>query len=141
MVYDDDVLRAVIDCIIPPDQDPGALDLGTDGFVKSLLAKRFGDEALIAEGLSILEEKCRRSGSSFATLPLSERTDRLEAIEREAWFERLVTIVSQGYYADPDNGGNAGARSWQMIGYRHGLAEGPSGPPEKKGDRQHDGGL
>jgi hypothetical protein len=51
------------------------------------------------------------------------------AIADELWFGALVMPTSEGVYADPGNGGNVGAASWAMIGYRHGLPEGPSGPP------------
>lgn len=33
-----------------------------------------------------------------------------------------INLVSEGYYANPENGGNIGATSWQMIGFT--LAEG-----------------
>jgi hypothetical protein len=122
-------LGPVVDLIIPRDGDPGALDLGTLDFVVALLGTRTQDAALIARGLDALDAKA--TGGTFAALSTGDQQALLEAVESEPWFVRLVTITTEGFYADPGNGGNAGARSWEMIGYRHGLPEGPSGPPER----------
>lgn len=124
-------LGPVVDLIIPRDSDPGALDLGTLDFVVELLGAEARDAELIARGLDALDAKAK--GGKFAALAPDEQLALLDAVENEPWFDRLVTITSEGFYADPDNGGNAGARSWEMIGYRHGLPDGPSGAPEKSG--------
>jgi hypothetical protein len=124
----DALLAAVIDLIIPRDADPGALDLGTLTFVRAHLASDPADAALIAAGLDTLDG---RAGGPFAGLSPSRRLALLETLEAEPWFVRLVTLTAEGYYADPGNGGNDGARSWDMIGYRHRLPDGPSGPPER----------
>jgi hypothetical protein len=130
---DGDLFGAVLDCIIPPDRDPGALALGTDRFVLARLNESAGDAALITAGLAELQARAQRTkGDRFETLAFGDRVAMLEAVETEPWFARLVTLTSIGYYADPDNGGNAGARSWTMIGYRHRLPEGPSGPPQRQ---------
>jgi hypothetical protein len=130
---EDDLFRSVLDCIIPPDRDPGALALGTDRFVLARLNESAGDAALITAGLADLQARAQRTQDArFETLDPGDRVAMLEAVETEPWFARLVTLTSIGYYADPDNGGNADARSWTMIGYRHGLPEGPSGPPRPK---------
>lgn len=123
-------LRSAIDRIIPEDDFPGALQLGTDKFViERLAAEPRVSEAVVA-GLAALDTRARQvSNQSFAALPPERRDGLLQEVEGEPWFARLVTLVSEGFYADPDNGGNAGARSWAMIGYEHRLPDGPSGPP------------
>ncbi len=118
-------LRAVVGRIIPSDDAPGALDLGSDRFVRAHCAAFPADAALIAAGLATL-------GADFVDLPPDQQDDALIRIETAPWFARLVTLVCEGFYADPDNGGNDDARSWEMIGYRHGLPEGSSGPPAGK---------
>ena len=55
-------------------------------------------------------------------------TRRSARVEESDWFRQLVELTAEGFWADPGNGGNRDARSWAMIGYRHGLPEGPSGP-------------
>lgn len=123
----DALLEAVIDRIIPRDDDPGALDLGTPRFVRGILASEPRDGALIEAGLARLAE------TDFINADAAGRDALLLTIEHESWFERLVTITSEGFYADPGNGGNDGARSWAMIGYEHRLPDGPDGPPAKGG--------
>jgi Gluconate 2-dehydrogenase subunit 3 len=119
-VPDPDLLDAVIDRIIPADDDPGALALGTPAYVRARLAE---DPALareIAAGMSSL--------TNFAALDPAGRDAALRAVEESDWFRQLVELTAEGFWADPGNGGNRDARSWAMIGYRHGLPEGPSGP-------------
>ena len=128
----EETLRAVIGRIIPADEHPGALELETDRFVLAHLSATPHDSELVIEGLAALENHAMASDrASFSTLALSRQDALLETIAEQPWFNRLVTLVSEGFYADPDNGGNAGAQSWAMIGYEHRLPEGPSGPPAR----------
>jgi hypothetical protein len=115
------LLRAVIDRIIPADDAPGALALGSDRFVVARLAEDESDRALVEAGLGLL-------APDFLAAPPDRQDQLLSQVEGQPWFLRLVELVAEGFYADPDNGGNAGAASWTMIGYRPGLPEGPSGP-------------
>ncbi len=129
------LLRAVIDRIIPRDADPGAIDLGTDRYVLTQLA---GDAAIHREaidaGLAALEAAARnRFGSSFAGASEADRDALLDGAAAEPWFVALSELVAEGFYADPGNGGNEGARSWAMIGYEHRLPEGPNGPTARQG--------
>lgn len=118
---EDVLLDAVIDRIIPADEDPGALDLGTPAYVRARLAANPDLARKIEQGLAGL--------GAFAALDTSERDAVLLAIEDHDWFVALVELTAEGFWADPDNGGNRNAGSWTIIGYRHGLPEGPSGPP------------
>ena len=125
-------LRAVVGRIIPADEFPGALELGTDRFVIAHLSTTPRDSELIIEGLAALEMGAVASDRApFSTLAISRQDGLLEQIADQSWFLRLVTLTSEGFYADPANGGNAGAQSWAMIGYEHRLPEGPSGPPSR----------
>lgn len=116
-----ELLTAVIDRIIPRDADPGALELGTDDFVRDRLAEDAGRRAAIEAGLAALP-------AGFAASEAAARDAALAAVAGEAWFVALSELVAEGFYANPGNGGNRGARSWAMIGYEHGLPEGPDGP-------------
>jgi len=116
-----ELLTAVIDRIIPRDADPGALELGTEDFVRDRLAEDAGRRAAIEAGLAALP-------AGFAASDAAARDAALAAVAGEAWFVALSELVAEGFYANPGNGGNRGARSWAMIGYEHGLPEGPDGP-------------
>jgi hypothetical protein len=115
------LLDAVIDRIIPADGDPGALDLGTPDYVMRRLEEKPARAAMIAEGLAGL--------AGFLDLDAADRDARLRSVETTAWFADLVELTGEGFWADPANGGNRDAGSWKIIDYRHGMPEGPSGPP------------
>lgn len=122
-------LRAVLDRIIPADDDPGALDLGTDGFVRAALGR---DAAAllpaVAAGLTTLDAEAQgRFGVAFTALPADYRDVLLGEHGGASWFVALAELTAEGFYADPANGGNRDARSWTMIGYAHRLPDGPSG--------------
>lgn len=122
--------HAVVDRIVPADQDPGALALGAARHANDILGADAALCASVREGLAALDEaSLARHGSRFPDLGPDARDAMLGLVEGEAWFARLAEIVCLGVYADPDNGANPGAASWDWLGYRHGIPEGPSGPP------------
>lgn len=126
-------LRALVDRLIPADDTPGALDACTDAFILTLLEGDGAAEApLLALGLTQLDQETAAAhpGHSFATLPPSAQDALLAALERNqpatawpasisapAFFNRMVDLTAEGFYADPANGGNRDAVSWRLIGY------------------------
>jgi hypothetical protein len=122
-------LCAVIDRIIPTDQDPGALDLGADRYVLAQLAEEAAEFAgEIAVGLDALDlAGGLQFGAPFQALPPEQQDTLLAQFEQQPWFLELAELTAEGFYADPANGGNRDARSWAMIGYEHRLPDGPSG--------------
>jgi hypothetical protein len=126
-----DVLRDVIDRIIPRDADPSATDLGVDLYIlQQMLAGEVPDQDRIRAGLEALSTAIREpDGGAGPTLDVRELDAMLQGAATAPWFQALVELAAEGYYADPGNGGNAGARSWAMIGYEHRLPDGPDGPP------------
>lgn len=122
------ILTAVIDCIVPPDDFPGAAELGVMGYLARILTEERSDDRLpIIEWLRQLEHYSNlRNGSSFVALDAIAQDALLREIDGAAaapWpaarplFRLLVDLAMEGYYADPSNGGNAGTASWKMIGY------------------------
>lgn len=85
-------LTALVDRVIPADEFPSASESGGVGFILSLLEERPDWTVRVAEVL-----------------------DREDASEHWDWF---AETVAAGYYADPGNGGNLGAASWSMVGWR-----------------------
>jgi len=134
-------LRALLDRLIPADDFPGALAAGTDAFVIALLAGDCAAEApALALGLIQLDaEAAARHGQPFASLAPVAQDALLAALEQNrpatAWpapltaavfFNRLVDLAAEGFYADPANGGNRDAASWRMIGYEPRLPDSDS---------------
>jgi gluconate 2-dehydrogenase gamma chain len=123
-------LRAAVDRIIPPDDYPGAWDAGVGDY----LARQFeGDLALqldlFTTGLDALEaEALARFNSRFVNLTFDQQDTALAHIEtREVltlwsipparFFELLVNTTAEGYYCEPEQGGNRAAISWAMTGF------------------------
>ena len=126
-------LRAVMDRIVPADHDPGATGFGAEAYVTRMLARDAAPATLlIRDGLAAL-------GPDFVSLTPAEQDATLRKVTDEAWFVALVRLTSEGVYADPGNGGNKDAASWAMVGYAHGLPEGPNGPPKVAPDERTSG--
>jgi len=123
-------LREAVDRIIPPDDYPGAWDAGIGDY----LARQFeGDLALqlnlFTAGLDGLEaEALARFDSRFVNLTLDQQDTCLAHVETgevlTLWsvpplrfFELLVNTTAEGYYSEPEQGGNRAAISWAMTGF------------------------
>ncbi len=141
MIENDPTLRAVIARLFPDDGR-----LGGDGNAMGVpiyLARHFSifaDHAgMVADGLRTLD-----TGQQFLSLSTAEQDACLNRHDAEPWLTLLAELVAEAVYAEPGNGGNPDAVSWQAVGYHHGLPEGPSGPEQRDGsaprahsDRMH----
>ncbi|CAN5498741.1 GMC family oxidoreductase [soil metagenome] len=125
-----DLLNAVLDCLIPPDDFPGAVAAGVPEYVNRQLN---GDlrhlASKITDGLAALDSEARDSaGGDFWQLTAQAQTDLLRRVEagevQSVWtvppgefLALMVNLAAEGYYADPGNGGNLEEISWKMMGY------------------------
>ena len=114
-------LRAVVDCLIPPDDFPGAYDAGVCDYLERLLQTDLADHAdFFSAGVDAIEaEALARFDKPFAKLSLSEQNATLVVIESGAprFFEMLVNTTAEGYYSEPQLGGNRDATSWVMTSF------------------------
>src|SRR3569623_2572934 len=120
------LLRAVSDRILPGDEFPSASGFGSDRYILQMLetdAKAIAD--LVRYGLRELDRQ------GFLQAGPSAQDELLNGIQGEPWFARLGDLTAEGAYADPTNGGNRDAASWQMLGYDPRLPDGPDGPPRQ----------
>ena len=125
-----DTLRAVVDCLIPPDDFPGAYEAGVCDYLERILQTDLAAQSqFFLAGLDGIEAEAReRFNESFANLTSDQQVSTLAAIEsgnvKSSWpispslfFEMLVNTTAEGYYSDPQQGGNRGGRSWVMTGF------------------------
>jgi Gluconate 2-dehydrogenase subunit 3 len=127
-------VRALLDRLIPADDFPGALGAGTESYVIGQLNGDCVAEApAFLLGLAQLDAEAEArhgSPSTFATLSATQQDELLRALEQNrpatVWpesvsapdfFNRIVDLAHEGFYADPANGGNNDAISWKMLGY------------------------
>jgi gluconate 2-dehydrogenase gamma chain len=124
-------LAAACDCVIPPDQDPGAAQAGVVTFVDRQLATREKKALGVwRTGLRGLEATARRHhGRPFAELTLQAQTAILADAERgkgekadwgdvepARFFHLLREHTMMGFYGDPRHGGNRDRTAWRMLG-------------------------
>lgn len=123
-------LRALLDRLIPPDDFPGAVGAGVETYVLRQLQGDLAAQApAVAAGLRQLDTEARaRHGRTFAALAAAQQDGLLAGLEAGQtaadwpssaadFFNLMVNLAAEGFYADPGNGGNRGALSWKMIGY------------------------
>jgi hypothetical protein len=123
-------LRALVDRLIPPDQDPGGAEAGAADYILGqfdrdlqplLPAYRQALDALDAEARAV-------AGSSFAQLTLEAQDELLRRVaggdvttpwqtDPAAFIRVAAEHAAEGFYSDPGNGGNHGEVSWRMIGF------------------------
>lgn len=113
-------LNAWLDCLIPADDAPGAVEAGVIHYIDRQLTKRFRKEqGAYREALKLADSMAAEEGAAlFAELPLERRTRLLEAIEksRPAMFNMVLDHCMQGFYGSPRHGGNKDYASWRMLG-------------------------
>lgn len=125
-----ETFRAVVDCLIPGDDFPSAYDAGVCDYVERLLQNDLAADAeFFRAGIDAIEaEAIAQFGKPFAKLNSSEQIVILTAIEsgavKASWpiaasrfFEMLVNTTAEGYYSEPQQGGNRGGVSWLMTGF------------------------
>jgi hypothetical protein len=127
---DSETFRAVVDCLIPPDDFPGGYEAGVGDYIERLLRTDLAEHSeFFRAGIEAIEaEALAQFNKAFARLSASEQTLTLAAIEtgevKAIWpippvrfFEMLVNTTVEGYYTEPQQGGNRGAISWVMTGF------------------------
>jgi len=125
-----DTLRAVVDCLIPSDDFPGAYDAGVCDYINQLFQTDLaGDAEFFRAGIKAVDSEALATFSAaFAVLTRDQQISILEHIEsgalKTSWpiaaarfFAMLVNITAEGYYSDPQQGGNRGRASWVMTGF------------------------
>lgn len=125
------LLDAVLDRIIPGDQDPGARDAGVIYFIDRQLAGTYARyQESYRSGLQSLAASCQSvRGAAFESLAPEDQTAVLEQLERneapaEHWksqsassfFGMVVNHAMQGFYGSPIHGGNKDFTSYKMLG-------------------------
>ncbi|HEV8368296.1 MAG TPA: gluconate 2-dehydrogenase subunit 3 family protein [Pyrinomonadaceae bacterium] len=123
-------LHAVLDCVIPPDDFPGAAEAGVGDYLTRQLEGDLADKRdFYCSGLDALEnESVARFQTGFANLAPDQQTSTLKLIELgdvstpwpvspKDFFTLLVNTTAEGYYSNPEQGGNRNAVSWVMTGF------------------------
>jgi len=125
-----DTLPAVVDCLIPPDDFPGAYDAGVCDYIEQLLQTDLAEHAeFFRAGIDAIDSEALATyNAPFAVLTREQQIATLESVEsgavKTSWpmpprhfFVMLVNTTAEGYYSDPQQGGNRDCASWVMTGF------------------------
>lgn len=121
-------LGAIAVQFVPADNDPGAKEAGVVFFIDGLLAGRFGKffKDSYERGLGMVDEvSTKRFGRNFVALEPDQQVTILKALESgdaagndgRDFFSLILRHTMEGYYGDPEHGGNRNSASWKMIGF------------------------
>jgi gluconate 2-dehydrogenase gamma chain len=123
-------LEAIVDRVIPADQDPGAAWAGVVNFVDKQLAGPYRRlRKTYRLGLAGTNEtSVAMFGGRFAELSAERRDKVLSAIEKghvpgagwkgiapSQFFDLVLNHTLEGFYGDPRHGGNRERVSWRML--------------------------
>lgn len=109
-------LVAAIDRIVPKDDYPSASEAGCLDFLLKLIPME-GQEEFYRTGLYLLDEAARERGGPFSSMTTDQQDEVLRQFEKSEFVDTLARQTIEGYYADPDNGGNKNGIAWKMIGF------------------------
>lgn len=136
----DSLLKAITDRMIPKDDWQSASDAGVLSYLELYSEQDAAVWTKVIEpGLRSLEEEAwRLHGKPFSDLPADEQDDLLKKAESDAFpewpvspklfFDTLLNLTAEGYYGNPEAGGNKEGKSWEMMGFRPGPVAGTAAP-------------
>lgn len=114
-------LGAFADQIIPPDDTPGAVEIGVvyfmdEAFGGFMAGAKPQMEAGLAEW-NLKANKINPDAQRFSALSASEQTALLKEEENGPVFGMLHTLVLFGMFSSPQYGGNRDLAGWQLLGF------------------------
>ncbi len=125
------ILRSLMDRIIPQDDFPDAWEAGVGNYLARLFERDLRSQVETYHlGLEALEAESQAfAGKGFTELDTSAQDvilSRLEAgqvtlswlVNPTEFFHMVIEHVMEGYYSDPGNGGNRDSIAWRMIGFK-----------------------
>jgi hypothetical protein len=114
-------LAAVADQIIPPDDLPGAAEIGVVHFIDQALGGFMsGESDVLREGLADLDRRALAAvpdSGGFAGLPFDQQTALVRDIETAPFFNQMIFLTHCGMFAMPTWGGNRDLAGWQLLGF------------------------
>jgi gluconate 2-dehydrogenase gamma chain len=123
-------LASMVDQIIPPDQDEGAVWAGVVNYIDRQLCGPFQNlQSSYRRGLAAVDQTSQSTyGKVFAELESPQQIQMLGRLDKgtapgpgwkqlpsSAFFAMVVDHAMQGFYGDPRHGGNREGVSWKML--------------------------
>jgi gluconate 2-dehydrogenase gamma chain len=119
----------MVDQIIPPDQDAGAVWAGVVNYIDRQLCGPYQNlQSVYRQGLAGIDQTSQSTyGKLFADLESQQQIELLHRLEEgkapasfwkqpsSDFFRTIVDHTMQGFYGDPRHGGNREGVSWKML--------------------------
>ncbi len=145
------IFAAVADQIYPPDDTPGAAELGAVAFLDQAVGTFMAPPwPMLRAGLADLDARSRDElGAGYDDLDFDAQTALLRRVENEPFFGLAHLLTLLACFTLPSYGGNRDGQGWAQIGFeqRHhwqppfGDYDDPgfTSAAESTGGRDHDG--
>lgn len=122
------LLSAACDRMLPPDQDPGAVQLGVVDYIDRRLSREGRrvreNRHRLRVGLGRLDDWSRqRYGRGFLKLDGDAQDVALASLAAEGgddgyrFVRQLLLLTLEGAFADPVYGGNRDKAGWKLVGF------------------------
>jgi gluconate 2-dehydrogenase gamma chain len=122
------LIESIAEQMIPTDQDPGGKSAGVVLYIDGVLAGPYGKfySTNYEEGLAMIDVASQKQfGVAFASAGSDHQAKIVQDLQlgrsrresRHEFFGLLWRHVMEGYYGDPDHGGNRDGASWKMLGF------------------------
>lgn len=116
-------LSAWVNHIIPPDETPGAVDIGVVYFIDVALGGFMSDEAPpLRQGLEEFQQKIKSTHpgiNRFSELVFEQQTEMIRLVEDTPLFGLLHKMTLFGMFCLPGYAGNRDNAGWDLIGFDH----------------------
>jgi len=122
------LVGAIAEQIVPADDYPGGKEAGVVGYIDRILAGPFGKSYIdrYKQGLRGVDESSQKHFMrNFVSLDSHQQASILIALDTgkgvstmaHEFFGLVLQHTFEGYYGDPEHGGNLNGASWKMIGF------------------------
>lgn len=125
------LITAIVDTLVPADDNgPGGSEAGVDAYISGVVRDNEAMRGIYEPSLDALDAYATTSaGAKFADLDLEGRTKVLKALEAgeaeggfvpdaATFFAILHHNMLEGFFGDPQYGGNIDFAGWKLVGYR-----------------------
>jgi len=116
-------LSALVNQIIPPDETPGASEIGVVYFIDVALGGFMSNAApMLRQGLEEFQQQTKSAHPGterFSELSFDQQTEMLKSIEDTPLFGMLHFMTLCGMFCLPSYGGNLEDAGWNLIGFDH----------------------
>lgn len=122
------IVKAITEQIVPHDDSPDSQQAGVLFYIDGVLSGKFARfyTERYERGLRLVDEVSQKKFHlGFASLTSDKQVSILQQLESgkaaaeegQHFFALILQHTMEGYYGDPEHGGNRDNASWKMIGF------------------------